>query len=268
LVFSNTYRNGGGADFACNKISLYGGGNNPTTTSINNEAFGFGVAVDGMLEYFTWQSHVFYTGTTGGTNYGTERMRIASNGNIGIGTTAAPSNSLTGTPQLAIGSIGYGISGENNDNTAGIYIGDVTVYARWRIGHGNAQLNLYQNNGSGTYNYRGAFANNTGTYSSVSDKRLKKNIEPIQYGLKDVLKFKPVSYFMENQNEDIDKKNLGFLAQDLEDIVPEIVNVQSSNDSNYIYSLQYSSIIPILIKAIQELNEIVLHNNTSNLVNV
>ena len=191
-----------------------------------------------------------------------ERMRIASNGNIGIGVTAPPSNSLGGTPQLAIGSTGYGISGD------GIYIGDGLVNARWKLGHGNSQLNLYQNNGSGTYNYRGAFANNTGTYSSVSDKRLKKNIEPIQYGLKDVLKFKPVSYFMENQNEDIDKKNLGFLAQDLEDIVPEIVNVQSSNDSNYIYSLQYSSIIPILIKAIQELNEIVLHNNTSNLVNV
>jgi hypothetical protein len=195
-------------------------------------------------------------------------MRIASNGNIGIGTTVAPSNSLTGTPRLAIGSIGYGISGDNEADFAGIYIGDSVVGARWRIGHGGYNLNLNQNNGSGTYNYRGAFANSTGTYSSVSDKRLKKNIEPIQYGLKDVLKFKPVSYFMENQNEDIDKKNLGFLAQDLEDIVPEIVNVQSSNDSNYIYSLQYSSIIPILIKAIQELNEIVLHNNTSNLVNV
>jgi trimeric autotransporter adhesin len=197
-----------------------------------------------------------------------ERMRIASNGNIGIGTTVAPSNSLTGTPHLAIGSIGYGISGDNSDVNSGIYIGDGVVGARWKIVHGSYHLNLHQNNGSGTYNYRGAFANNTGTYSSVSDKRLKKNIEPIQYGLKDVLKFKPVSYFMENQNEDIDKKNLGFLAQDIEDIVPEIVNIQSSNDSNYIYSLQYSSIIPILIKAIQELNEIVLHNNTSNLVNV
>jgi hypothetical protein len=198
----------------------------------------------------------------------TERMRIASNGNIGIGTTVAPSNSLTGTPQLVVGSIGYGISGDSEDTASGIYIGDAVPGARWKLVHGSYHLNLHQNNGSGTYNYRGAFANNTGTYSSVSDKRLKKNIEPIQYGLKDVLKFKPVSYFMENQNEDIDKKNLGFLAQDLEDIVPEIVNVQSSNDSNYIYSLQYSSIIPILIKAIQELNEIVLHNNTSNLVNV
>jgi hypothetical protein len=72
---------------------------------------------------------------------------------------------------------------------------------------------------------------------------------------------------MENQNEDIDKRNLGFIAQDLEDIIPEIVNIQSSNDSNYIYSLQYSSIIPILIKAVQELNDkIISLNNTSNVM--
>jgi len=72
---------------------------------------------------------------------------------------------------------------------------------------------------------------------------------------------------MENQNEDIDKRNLGFIAQDLENIIPEIVNVPSSNDSNAVYSLQYSSIIPILIKSIQELNDkIVSLNNTSNVM--
>jgi hypothetical protein len=192
-------------------------------------------------------------------------MRISSNGNIGIGTNATPTNSLLGTPAVAVGSIGYGISGDSNPDNAGIYIGDALVYARWKISHGGAQLNLYQNNGSGAYNYRGAFANSTGAYSSVSDKRLKKLIEPIQYGLDDVLKFKPVSYFMENQNEDIDKRNLGFIAQDLEDIIPEIVNVPST--SNAVYSLQYSSIIPILIKSIQELNDkIVSLNNTSNVM--
>jgi hypothetical protein len=193
---------------------------------------------------------------------------IASNGNIGIGTNATPTNSLTGSSILAVGPCGYGICGDTEGGTtgAGIYIGDGVVGARWKITHGGYHMNLYQNNGSGTsYGYRGAFANSTGAYSSVSDKRLKKLIEPIQYGLNDVLKFKPVSYFMENQNEDIDKRNLGFIAQDLEDIIPEIVNVPST--SNAVYSLQYSSIIPILIKAVQELNDkIVSLNNTSNIM--
>jgi len=342
LVFNNSYRGGGGTDYACNKISLYGGGNNPTTTSLQNEVFGFGVASQGALEYFTSNSHVFYTLTGGGTTYGTERlriasngnigigtvspfstlhlhansttadvrmvlsdntstagagkglhimkysdnqayiwnyentammfatnalerMRIASNGNIGIGTNAIPSNSLIGTPILAVGTNGYGISGDNGPSSGGIYIGDSVVAARWRISHGSYNMNLFQNNGSGTYDARGSFANSTGVYSSVSDKRLKKLIEPIQYGLNDVLKFKPVSYFMENQNQDVDKRNLGFIAQDLEYIIPEIVNVPST--SNAVYSLQYTTIIPILIKAIQELNEIVTKNtNTSNMI--
>jgi hypothetical protein len=200
-----------------------------------------------------------------GSNTRQERMRIASNGNIGIGTASAPSNSLTGSPILAVGTNGYGISGDNGPSSGGIYIGDSVVAARWRISHGSYNMNLFQNNGSGTYDARGSFANSTGVYSSVSDKRLKKLIEPIQYGLNDVLKFKPVSYFMENQNEDIDKRNLGFIAQDLEDIIPEIVNVPST--SNAVYSLQYSSIIPILIKAVQELNDkIISLNNTSNVM--
>ena len=195
-----------------------------------------------------------------------ERMRITSVGNVGIGTNAIPSNSLPNIAStLFIGSQGYGICGDATVAEAGIYIGDGSVGARWKITHGNGNMNLHQNNGSGTYNYRGSFANSTGAYSSVSDKRLKKLIEPIQYGLNDVLKFKPVSYLMENQNEDIDKRNLGFIAQDLEYIIPEIVNVPSS--SNAVYSLQYTSIIPILIKAIQELNEIVTKNtNTSNMI--
>jgi hypothetical protein len=207
-------------------------------------------------------------GTSSGNNLPTERLCIASNGNIGIGTNATPTNSLTGSSILAVGPCGYGICGDTSggETGAGIYIGDGAVGARWKLTHGGFNMNLYQNNGSGTsYGYRGAFANSTGAYSSVSDKRLKKLIEPIQYGLNDVLNFKPVSYFMENQNEDIDKRNLGFIAQDLEDIIPEIVNVPST--SNAVYSLQYSSIIPILIKAVQELNDkIVSLNNTSNVM--
>ena len=204
--------------------------------------------------------------TSSGIGGSAQRMVITSTGNVGIGTNAIPSNSLPNIAStLFIGSQGYGICGDTTVQEAGIYIGDGLVSARWKLTHGSANLNLHQNDGSGTYNYRGAFANSTGAYSSVSDERLKKLIEPIQYGLNDVLKFKPVSYLMENQNEDTDKRNLGFIAQDLEYIIPEIVNVPSS--SNAVYSLQYTSIIPILIKAIQELNEIVTKNtNTSNMI--
>jgi hypothetical protein len=259
--------NGGRLSIANNTSGLTMIGTNDTDGATNTRITIFGntfSGASGFIQYIATSTgdHQFYTGTNA-----TERLRIASNGNIGIGTNATPTNSLTGSSILAVGPCGYGICGDTEGGTtgAGIYIGDGAVGARWKITHGGFHMNLYQNNGSGTYNYRGAFANSTGAYSSVSDKRLKKLIEPIQYGLNDVLKFKPVSYFMENQNEDIDKRNLGFIAQDLEDIIPEIVNVPST--SNAVYSLQYSSIIPILIKSIQELNDkIVSLNNTSNVM--
>ena len=205
----------------------------------------------------------------GGLGDGTDTMVITSTGNVGIGTTAIPSNSLPNVAAtLFIGSQGYGICGDATGSiAAGIYIGDSLVSARWRINNGGYNLVLTQNDGSGTYNNRGYFANNTGVYSTVSDKRLKKLIEPIQYGLNEVLKFKPVSYLMINQNEEIDKRNLGLIAQDLENIIPEVVNIHSTNDNNETLSLQYTSIIPILIKAIQELNEIVTKNtSTSNMI--
>jgi hypothetical protein len=88
LVFNNSYRGGGGTDYACNKISIYGGGNTPTTSS----SFGFGMSSEG-LEYFSGGNHRFYTGTVGGTSYGTPTLYIAS-GNVAIGTDATGSYKL------------------------------------------------------------------------------------------------------------------------------------------------------------------------------
>ena len=87
LVFNNSHV-GGGADYACNKISLYGGLNTPTTTS----TYGFGVA-GSTLEYFTGGSgsgnHKWYYGGNGGTSYGTVGMTLSNNNlNVGANITA------------------------------------------------------------------------------------------------------------------------------------------------------------------------------------
>ena len=54
LAFNNGYRGGGGIDYACNKIALWGGANTPTTSS----TFGFGIA-DATLDYFSPDRHRF-----------------------------------------------------------------------------------------------------------------------------------------------------------------------------------------------------------------
>jgi len=159
LVFNNSFRGGGGSEFACNKISLYGGGNTPTTSS----SFGFGIA-GGGLEYFSGGSHFFYTETTGGTSYGTERMRIANNGNVGIGTTS------TGTYKLNVnGSINATsvlVNGEAiTPSTPSQWSGTANIfYNGGNVGIGTNNANNILQVGSGG---RLRIANNSNDYTTI-----------------------------------------------------------------------------------------------------
>jgi len=190
----------------------------------------------------------FLTASPGslGNSTVTERMRVDQSGNVLVGTTSIVANSGLSAPSLSVGSIGYGI-GES-----GIYIGDGIASARWKITHGSYNLNLFQNNGSGTYLYRGAFANSTGTYTAASDATIKKDIEDIQYGVKEVIALRPVSYRMTTQDAN-SRLNLGLIAQEVASIIPEVIS--KPNDSTSLYGIEYTSLIPVLISAIKEQQE-------------
>jgi hypothetical protein len=85
-----------------------------------------------------------------------------------------------------------------------------------------------------------------------SDKRLKSNIKNSNYGLKEVLKLEPVSYtkkFSLDKAEKGEVKEIGFIAQDLQKVLPELV---TENGTDKLLAVNYTSIIPILVKAIQE----------------
>jgi hypothetical protein len=119
-------------------------------------------------------------------------------------------------------------------------------------------INIYNNNNVGIGNtnpickldVNGTI--NAINYSTISDRRFKKDIQPINSSLDLINRINPVSYLTIEQN-DGDKKNYGFIAQDLHNIIPEAVNVPI-NDSHK-YTIEYMSIIPLLTKSIQELSE-------------
>jgi hypothetical protein len=105
--------------------------------------------------------------------------------------------------------------------------------------------NAGRNLGASSYRWGTVFANN-GTINT-SDLRLKKDIQPTSYGLKEVMQMRPVSYLW----KDIEGgKKLGFIAQELQQLVPEVVSV--GNDENKTLGVFYSDLIPVLTKAIQE----------------
>ena len=47
-------------------------------------------------------------------------------------------------------------------------------------------------------------------------------------------------------------KHLGFIAQEINQIIPEIVDIQKKEDGTEIYGLKYAELVPVLVKAIQE----------------
>ena len=107
---------------------------------------------------------------------------------------------------------------------------------------GNARIRAV---GSGAYgNILNITSDGTLTTAASSDINFKYNINPISYGLETILKLKPVSYQWINGDE----YDLGFIAQDAVNVIPEAVD--TFHDSSLLF--RYNTIIPILTNAIQE----------------
>ncbi|MDP1695511.1 MAG: tail fiber domain-containing protein, partial [archaeon] len=80
----------------------------------------------------------------------------------------------------------------------------------------------------------------------TSDISYKKNINSLNYGIDEIMKMKPVSYYWKNDSTN-EGKQIGFIAQDMIKVVPEVVDGEEGN-----YGLNYAHLIPVLTKAIQE----------------
>lgn len=88
----------------------------------------------------------------------------------------------------------------------------------------------------------------TNGINSSSDARLKKNIHVIDYGLDEVMHLRPVRYQWKQNDKE---KKLGLLAQEVLEVIPEVVHVP--NDPDAYLGMDYAELIPVLINAIQEL---------------
>jgi len=90
-----------------------------------------------------------------------------------------------------------------------------------------------------------------GPYFDASDGRLKQNIKPVQNALNTVLELCGVTY---DWNQAAFPKmrfphgrQIGFIAQDVEKILPQVV----SRDAEGRYAVAYSHIVPVLVEAIK-----------------
>jgi hypothetical protein len=82
-----------------------------------------------------------------------------------------------------------------------------------------------------------------------SDARLKDNVQPLDSGIMQLLKLKPVSFtWKSGSNEPAGKSDIGFIAQDLEKVFPNLV----TTDENGYKGIDYVKLVPVLVKAVQD----------------
>jgi len=85
-------------------------------------------------------------------------------------------------------------------------------------------------------------------FIQTSDRRLKRDIQELNYGLSAVLALHPVSFRWVGQEDD--RTQLGLIAQEVEPVVPEAVRRDA--DPNTPWAMTYTTLVPVLVKAIQE----------------
>jgi hypothetical protein len=84
-------------------------------------------------------------------------------------------------------------------------------------------------------------------FSSTSDERLKMHVVTLENCLEQVSKLRGVSFKWKEDKS----RALGLIAQEVEAIVPLAVNTNSEG----IKGIQYTTLIPLLIESVKELNK-------------
>lgn len=175
-------------------------------------------------------------------------------GNVGIGTTTPNFNlEVIGNMNVQLGAnagvsassaVGLQTVGGNHAQFRLIQSG----VGEWRV-FTDQNANLVLATGADGTTNKGYFTAASGAYVVVSDRRLKKEIEPITGVLDRVMQMQPVQYRYKD-SADQSKRTLGFIAQEVEPLFPEVVN----EGSNGYKAMSYSELIPVAIGAIKEVN--------------
>ena len=153
--------------------------------------------------------------------------------------TAAPLTDLHLVHKGGIEDHGFRLENEGSNNR----------WWTWYVSNGSGTLSL--RNSTSAADFVGFFATN-GTYTA-SDIRLKRDIEHMPYGLEEVLQMDAKTYHYKS-DEAGSKKSIGFIAQEVDKLIPELVLYEEEADQ---YNLNYAGISVLNVRAIQEQQKII-----------
>ena len=173
---------------------------------------------------------------------GAERMRIDSSGNVLVGT--------TGTSPLDSGRLRvYNNADQDAIKTYQATSGATCLWNRIDSTSSYFSVFRYQNTTVGTITTNGSST----SYNTSSDYRLKENVIEVTDGIDRVKLLKPSRF---NFIADPDKTVDGFLAHEVQDVVPEAITgtkdaVDADGNPKY-QGIDQSKLVPLLTAALQE----------------
>jgi len=189
-------------------------------------------------------------------------LAVLNSGKVGIGTNLPNAilgiqrNSSSAVPQLEL------IEDQPDDGARLDFVNAYetnhkwTLYGRSDNSNNFSEFNIfYSGNIGNIMSLRGdgnVYVNGSLVHSS--DRRLKKDISDLPYGLNEILQLQPKQYFWKNRTEQT-RASLGLIAQDVQKIIANVV--KEGTDDKKTLSLSYTELIPVLINAIKEQQAII-----------
>jgi hypothetical protein len=182
---------------------------------------------------------------------GTERARIDTSGNLLVGTTSSSSRFAAYSGDNAVAgriysTLSSGYSSETFQVIAGQSSGTGFKVAAFYINNAAAYASYIRGDGT-------IFAVST-TIQAVSDARLKENVKDATDGLDTILALKPRRFDWKSGEGNGKKNQIGFIAQEVEAVFPDAVDIwEKPDDATEYKSVGSTMLVPVLVKAIQEL---------------
>jgi hypothetical protein len=168
---------------------------------------------------------------------GTERMRLTSAGQLLIGKSLVSAGVVGVENHGADGSIWTTMaSAASSVSTLNVYSTGAAAYRFYVTMNGQI------------------YATNT-SISGISDVRFKENIRDLDVGLNTILALKPRRFdWKEGKGKNI-PDDMGFIAQEVETVMPELIDgwKAGAGEPDDLKSVKAGDLIPVLVKAIQEL---------------
>ena len=203
---------------------------------------------NGDLRIATDDSMHFYTGCNNNT-YGTEYLTIA-NGCVGV-------NRPSPVYQLDIVGSFRTVQGAS-------YVQFNGGYCQFYRADGNAGdglVDYYSDVGGASTNIarlscNGNWNTKTGSYNTLSDRRKKKNICDARRYLDSLCKLRVRKYSWQDSDDAENKPTqLGFVAQEIEEIMPGLIDTIKVDDIDDFKCVKSSILVPMLVSAVQELQQ-------------